>query len=81
MIGWDNGPALSEEAAASLEAFIAEMTAFQIENPDKFFLWDGPLNFQDGTSLAAEGESVDPLAIWYLPRLLEGIVGDSVISE
>ena len=81
MIGWDNGPALSEEAAADLEAFIAEMTAYQLENPDKFFLWDGPLNFQDGTSLVGEGENVDPLAIWYLPRLLEGIVGDSVISE
>ena len=81
IVGWDNGPAFSEEAAASLTAFINEMIAYQNGGGEGFFLWQGPLNFQDGTVLAEEGAVVDPLAIWYLPRLLEGIVGDSVISQ
>ncbi|MCA9893507.1 MAG: BMP family ABC transporter substrate-binding protein [Anaerolineae bacterium] len=82
-VGWVDGPALSEEAAANLASFIAEMTAFQTDpmHEGEFFLWQGPLNFQDGTVLAAEGESVDPLAVWYLPQLLEGITGDSFLSE
>ncbi|QPC83961.1 BMP family ABC transporter substrate-binding protein [Phototrophicus methaneseepsis] len=80
-VGWENGPALSEEAAASLESFIAEIAAFEAEDNEAFFLWEGPLNYQDGTVLAEEGEFVDPLAIWYLPQLLEGITGDSTLSE
>lgn len=82
-VGWRNGPALPEDAAADLEAFIGEMTAFMTDpaNEGRFFLWEGPLNFQDGTELAAEGEWVDPLEVWYLPQLLEGITGDSSLSE
>lgn len=82
-IGWRNGPALPEDAAESLQAFIDEMTAFQTdpENAGRFFLWEGPLNFQDGTVLAEEGEYVDPIQIWFLPQLLEGITGDSFLSE
>lgn len=81
--GWQNGTALSEEDAASLQLFIDELIAFQTDpmNEGTFFLWQGPLNFQDGTVLAAEGEAVDPLKIWYLPLLLEGIIGDSVLAE
>jgi len=77
MVGFLNGPGLSEEAAANLEAFTAEMVAFAQTNEDAIFLWEGPMKLQDGTELAAEGENVDLLKIWYLPQLIEGIIGKS----
>lgn len=80
-VGWVDGPALSEEAAASLDSFIAEIAAFEAENDNAFFLWEGPLNYQDGTVLAEEGAFVDPLEVWYLPQMPEGITGDSFLSE
>ncbi len=81
-VGWRNGPALSEGSATNLQAFIDEMIAYQTDpaNEGSFFLWEGPLNYQDGTVLAAEGEKVDPLKVWFLPLLLEGIVGDSTLE-
>ena len=79
IVGFEFGEGLSEEAAASLDEFIAEMEAFAQDpaNEGSIFLWDGPLNLQDGTELAAEGEAADLLEIWYLPQLLEGMTGAS----
>ena len=78
-IGFVKGNALSEEDAVTLDEFIAEMAAFgsDPENAERIFLWEGPLNYQDGTALAAEGEFVEPLDIWFLPQLLEGMNGAS----
>jgi simple sugar transport system substrate-binding protein len=78
-IGFFKGEALSEEDSALLDEFIAEMAAFGSDpaNEDKIFLWEGPLNYQDGTELAPEGEFVELLDVWYLPQLLEGMVGAS----
>lgn len=78
-IGFAKGGGLSEGASAQLDEFIAEMSAFgsDPENEGRIFLWEGPLNYQDGTELAPEGEFVDPLHIWFLPQLLEGMVGAS----
>lgn len=78
-VGFLFGEGLSEEAAASLEAFLAEMQAYAADeaNADSIFLWEGPLALQDGTELAAEGEKVDLLEIWYLPLLLDGMEGAS----
>lgn len=78
-VGFLFGEGLSEEAAANLEAFIAEMQAYAEDeaNAGSIFLWEGPLALQDGTELAAEGEKVDLLEIWYLPLLLEGMEGAS----
>jgi simple sugar transport system substrate-binding protein len=55
------------------------MSAFGSDpaNEGRIFLWEGPLNYQDGTELAPEGEFVELLDIWYLPQLLEGMVGAS----
>ncbi|GAB4329810.1 MAG: BMP family ABC transporter substrate-binding protein [Phototrophicales bacterium] len=75
--GFAVGEGLSEENAELLEEFIAELVAYQTENEDSFFLWQGPLNLQDGTVLAEEGETVPLEDIWYLPQLLEGMDGDS----
>ncbi|MCS6836528.1 MAG: BMP family ABC transporter substrate-binding protein [Anaerolineae bacterium] len=77
IVGFLKGQGLSEEASANLDKFTEEMVTFAKANPDAFFLWEGPLSLQDGTPLAAEGEFVDPLKIWYLPQLLEGIIGKS----
>jgi simple sugar transport system substrate-binding protein len=78
-VGFLFGEGLSEDAAASLTAFYGEMVEFAADeaNADAFFLWEGPLNLQDGTELAAEGEFVDTLEVWYLPQLLEGMGGAS----
>jgi simple sugar transport system substrate-binding protein len=79
IIGFVRGEGLPEDITDDLDAFYAEMAAFSTDpaNEDKIFLWEGPLNLQDGTELAAEGEAVDLLEIWYLPQLLEGMTGAS----
>jgi simple sugar transport system substrate-binding protein len=78
-VGFLPGEGLSDEAAEGLLGFMTEVIAFATDeaNAGQFFLWQGPLNLQDGTELAAEGEFVDPLEIWYLPQLLEGMGGAS----
>ena len=77
--GFAVGEGLSEENAALLEEFIAELVEFQTdpENEGAFFLWEGPLNLQDGTGLADEDSYVTMEDVWYLPQLLEGMEGDS----
>lgn len=77
--GYMPGPGLTEENREILAAFVEEMTAFATDpaNADKMYLWEGPLNLQDGTPLAAEGDYVALNDIWYLPQLLEGMVGAS----
>lgn len=79
IVGYLPGEGLTEEVQADLDAFIAEMEAYATDgaNEDSVFLWDGPLNLQDGTELVAEGEAADLLEIWYLPQLLEGMAGAS----
>ncbi|MFN8527889.1 MAG: BMP family ABC transporter substrate-binding protein [Anaerolineae bacterium] len=78
-VGFTAGPALTEEQAANLQSFIADLGAYA-QNPfvpASFALWQGPLNLQDGTELAAANQIVEPLDVWYLPQLLEGMVGAS----
>ena len=79
MIGFKLGDALSMATIESLNAFAAEIEAFQTDpmRADEIFLWEGPLNLQDGTPLAAEGEAVSLLDIWFIPQLLEGMTGAS----
>jgi simple sugar transport system substrate-binding protein len=85
-VGFIEGTGLSEEDKTSLDAFIAEMTAYATDeaNADTFFLWEGPLSYQDGTEIAAEGEKLPAIAplgeapsVWYLEQLLDGITGAS----
>jgi simple sugar transport system substrate-binding protein len=79
VIGYLNSGGISESGAEQLAMFYDEMAAFMSDpaNEGTVFLWEGPLNLQDGTELVAEGEFVDPLDIWFLPQLLEGMVGAS----
>jgi simple sugar transport system substrate-binding protein len=75
--GFAPGSALTEEQIELLNEFTAELVAYVEEGGEGLFLWEGPLYLQDGTELAAEGEIVDPLDIWYLPQLLQGMKGVS----
>ncbi|MFO7320617.1 MAG: BMP family ABC transporter substrate-binding protein [Chloroflexota bacterium] len=79
IIGYADSEGLPEEVKPQLDAFYEEMVAYSTDpaNEGTIFLWRGPLNLQDGTELAAEGEPVDLLDIWFLPQLLEGMVGAS----
>jgi simple sugar transport system substrate-binding protein len=71
IVGFVKGGALSEEAGAGLDAFIAELAG-------GLDLWTGPINLQDGTEYLADGEVATDLQVWYLPQLLEGMEGQSV---
>ena len=79
IVGFFKGPALSEEMSANLDEFIGDLTEYATNPfvPQSFALWQGPLSLQDGTELASAGQLVDVLDVWYLPQLLEGMVGAS----
>ena len=70
-VGWINGDGLSADVATEVEAFIASL-ADGSEN-----LFTGPLNFQDGSVFLEDGEEATDTQIWYMPQLLEGMVGAS----
>ena len=70
-VGWVNGPALSEEAAASLAEYIGLLASGELA------VWTGPINLQDGTEYIADGAVATDDQIWYLPQLPEGVVGPS----
>lgn len=69
-VGFNKGAALSAENAALLDEFIAELAG-------GLSLWTGPMTLQDGTQYLAEGEVATDFQVWYLPQLLEGMIGDS----
>jgi simple sugar transport system substrate-binding protein len=70
-VGFVKGAALSADASASLDEFIAALAG-------GLNLWKGPLNLQDGTQYLADGVEATLQEIWYLPQLLEGMEGQSV---
>jgi len=83
-VGWFSGGGLDEEQLSQIDEFIsflAEQDSGNIvpETLDDFGLglWVGPLNLQDGTVLAEDGEVVSARDVWYLPQLLAGMTGDS----
>jgi simple sugar transport system substrate-binding protein len=73
-VGFVNGNALSADAAAVVDTFVAELAS-------GLNLWKGPLNLQDGIEYLADGETATDYKIWYLPQLLEGMVGLSTPAE
>jgi simple sugar transport system substrate-binding protein len=70
-VGWVDGPGLSAEIKADLDHFIAGLASGEIN------VWTGPINLQDGTEYVADGVEATDNEIWYLPMLLEGMVGPS----
>jgi simple sugar transport system substrate-binding protein len=77
IIGYLNGAGFPEENLEALTDFAQKMAEFMNATEDQIYLWQGPLKLQDGTELAAEGEPVELLDIWFLPQLLEGMLGAS----
>lgn len=71
IVGFEKGEALSAEASAKLDEFIAALAG-------GLNLWTGPIDFQDGSSFLGDGEAATDHQIWYLPQLLGGMVGQSV---
>ena len=71
IIGYKIGEAMSASETTKLETFILELGSGKTE------LFQGPLNFQDGTSYLSDGVEATDNEIWYTPQLLEGMVGDS----
>ena len=67
-VGFVKGAALSSEAAAMVDEFIAELAG-------GLNLWTGPINLQDGSAYLADGEVASDQQVWYLPQLLEGMEG------
>ncbi len=78
-VGFVKGDGLTEEAGASLDEFLADITTYATNPfvPNSIALWRGPLAKQDGSVLAEDGQLVDPLDIWYLDQLISGIIGAS----
>lgn len=70
-VGFVKGEALSADNAATLDKFIAGLADGSIN------LWKGPLNYQDKTPFLKDGETATDLQIWYMPQLLEGMIGAS----
>ena len=69
-VGFKKGDALSAENAALVDQIIAELAG-------GLKLWTGPMNLQDGTPYLADGEVATDYQIWYMPQLVEGMIGDS----
>jgi len=70
-VGFVKGAALSTDASANVDKFIAELAG-------GLNLWTGLINLQDGTAYLKDGEVATDQQIWYLPQLLEGMEGQSV---
>ena len=77
--GYVFGDGLAMEHRETLTAFAQEIHDFQTDpmHADEIYLWSGPLNLQDGTELAGDMQPVSLLDIWFIPQLLEGMIGAS----
>lgn len=70
-VGFRNGDALSSADAATLSRFVRGLGNGSIE------LFEGPLDWQDGSTYLTAGQVATDAQIWYSPRLLQGITGAS----
>jgi simple sugar transport system substrate-binding protein len=70
-VGFVPGPALSGEAKAALDEFIAGLASGKTQ------LFKGPLSYQDGKPFLKAGEIATDKQVWYMEGLLEGMKGQS----
>lgn len=73
-VGFTFGDALSVNNKAVLDEFIKGLGNGSIN------LWKGPILLQDGTYYIKEGNTATDTEIWYLPELLQGMIGASVLK-
>ncbi len=71
MIGFNKGAALSKDAGANVDKFIAELAG-------GLNLWTGEIKLQNGDVFLKDKEVGNDLKVWYLPQLLAGMEGQSV---
>ena len=69
VVGFFQGDGLSADNASSLDTFIAGLADGSIE------LYEGPLNWQDGSQFLGAGDVATDFQIWYSEQCVEGIVG------
>ncbi|NNC92570.1 MAG: BMP family ABC transporter substrate-binding protein, partial [Acidimicrobiia bacterium] len=69
VIGYFQGNGLSADNKASLDTFIAGLADGSIE------LYEGPLNWQDGSQFLGDGQVATDFEIWYSEQCVEGIDG------
>ncbi len=74
-IGFNFGKGLSADNKTKVETFIKGLADGSIN------LWKGPLKLQDGSAYLKDGEVATDQQIWYLPQLLEGMVGQSAPTK
>ncbi|NMC50255.1 MAG: BMP family ABC transporter substrate-binding protein [Desulfovibrio sp.] len=72
IVGYADGPALSEKVRAELKKFVADLGSGKVN------LFAGPLDYQDGSVFLKDGEKATDKQIWYMGQLLEGMEGQSV---
>lgn len=74
-VGFIPGPALDDSHLAALDDFIGNLADYATNPfvPESFALWAGPLSLQDGAELAGDGQLVNPLDVWYLAQILDGM--------
>ncbi len=70
-VGFVKGDGLSAENSSTLDQFIAGLADESIN------LFVGPLNYQDGSTYLADGETATDAQIWYTKQLLDGVTGPS----
>lgn len=70
-VGFMEGAALSPQVKKELAVFKAGLGFKNIR------LFKGPLNYQDGSVFLKQGEVATDKQIWYMPKLLEGMLGQS----
>jgi len=68
-VGWVNGAALKD--TANLDDFIAKLASGEVN------VWTGPIKLQSGKEYVADGQAATDPEIWFLPELLEGMIGSS----
>ncbi len=70
-VGFSFGEALTADQKATLEKFIKALSDGTVN------LFKGPLNYQDGSVYLKDGEAATDPKVWYMPQLLQGMIGDS----
>ncbi|NOY46369.1 MAG: BMP family ABC transporter substrate-binding protein [Deltaproteobacteria bacterium] len=70
-VGFLPGPALPAEVRPQLDAFVRDLGS------GKLNLFQGPLNYQDGSTFLAAGQTATDQQIWYMKQLLQGMEGQS----
>lgn len=70
-VGFVEGDALTAGARKELKVFIKDLGSKKVQ------LFKGPLRYQDGSVFLKDAEVATDKQIWYMPKLLEGMLGAS----